>query len=126
MDDAKYQKRDLTSEQLAQKMLQGWTMMGCHCPQCFTPFMRNKDEMLYCVQCEQYAVFEDEKSTKDYKAGKGCDTKMHEAQSTSSEAIDGVAVKRAMDDLVEKDVALLPCKKRLIASIYQVLTRHID
>ncbi|CCI45848.1 unnamed protein product [Albugo candida] len=91
MDDAKYQKRDQTSEKLAQKMLQGWTMMGCHCPQCFTPFMRNKDEMLYCVQCEQYAVFEDEKSTNSCIIENGNDPKTQKAHSISSERTDGGA-----------------------------------
>lgn len=30
------------SAALADKLLQGWTLMGEHCPQCITPLMRNK------------------------------------------------------------------------------------
>lgn len=41
---------------------QGWTLLGLTCPAdgCFTPFVRNKQGQMYCVNCEQFAVTEEE------------------------------------------------------------------
>lgn len=43
-------------------LAQGWTLLGISCPKegCFTPFVRNKQGQLYCVNCEQFAVTEEE------------------------------------------------------------------
>lgn len=42
--------------------MQGWTLLGLTCPNngCFTPFVRNKQGKMYCVNCDQYAVTEEE------------------------------------------------------------------
>lgn len=32
------------SEKLAEKMLQGWTLLGTNCPNCTIPLVRNRNE----------------------------------------------------------------------------------
>lgn len=47
-----------SSQALADKMLEGWTLLAEHCPRCSTPFVRSKEGRIYCVSCEMYAVRE--------------------------------------------------------------------
>ncbi|DAZ94536.1 TPA: hypothetical protein N0F65_002188 [Lagenidium giganteum] len=60
--EAKYKKRDDASARLAEKMLQGWTLLGVNCPsdECFTPMVRSKEGKLFCVNCNRYAITEEE------------------------------------------------------------------
>ncbi|TMW56618.1 hypothetical protein Poli38472_006628 [Pythium oligandrum] len=60
--EAKYKKRDDASARLGEKLLQGWTMLGVHCPsdECFTPLVRNKQGQMFCVSCNRFAITEEE------------------------------------------------------------------
>ncbi|KAK9838069.1 hypothetical protein WJX74_011117 [Apatococcus lobatus] len=42
---------DTTSQRLAARMLQGWAMLADHCPRCYTPLMRSRQQELECVTC---------------------------------------------------------------------------
>uniref|UniRef100_K3WG22 Uncharacterized protein n=1 Tax=Globisporangium ultimum (strain ATCC 200006 / CBS 805.95 / DAOM BR144) TaxID=431595 RepID=K3WG22_GLOUD len=61
-NELKYKKRDDASARLGEKMLQGWTLLGLTCPNdgCLTPFVRNKQGQMYCVNCEMFAVTEED------------------------------------------------------------------
>ncbi|KAJ7535824.1 hypothetical protein O6H91_12G047700 [Diphasiastrum complanatum] len=48
------------SSAIADKLLQGWTLMNEHCPQCYTPLVRNRQRKLYCVACRQWVLTEAE------------------------------------------------------------------
>ncbi|XP_024526391.1 Sjoegren syndrome/scleroderma autoantigen 1-like isoform X2 [Selaginella moellendorffii] len=50
---------------IAAKMLQGWALLGEHCPACLTPLMRNKEKRMYCVSCQQWVVRENETAKVD-------------------------------------------------------------
>lgn len=49
---------DDSSAAIAQKLLQGWALLGEHCPQCITPLVRNRERRMYCVSCSQWVVNE--------------------------------------------------------------------
>jgi len=49
---------DDSSAAIAQKLLQGWALLGDHCPQCITPLVRNRERRMYCVSCSQWVVNE--------------------------------------------------------------------
>ena len=51
------------SQALADKMLEGWALLGEHCPLCSTPFVRSRDGRIYCVMCDLYAVREGAESS---------------------------------------------------------------
>jgi uncharacterized Zn finger protein (UPF0148 family) len=51
------------SQALADKMLEGWALLGEHCPLCSTPFVRSRDGRIYCVLCDLYAVREGAESS---------------------------------------------------------------
>jgi uncharacterized Zn finger protein (UPF0148 family) len=56
-------KSDQVSAELGRRMLQGWGLMGVHCPQedCFAPLMREpKTAKLFCVNCNMYVITEAE------------------------------------------------------------------
>ena len=40
------------SELLAARMLQGWAMLGVHCPVCQTPLVRSRQREMWCVSCD--------------------------------------------------------------------------
>ncbi|MCO5559026.1 hypothetical protein L7F22_012618 [Adiantum nelumboides] len=48
------------SASLAEKLLQGWALLQEHCPQCFTPLVRNRQRKMYCVACAQWVVSQSE------------------------------------------------------------------
>lgn len=48
------------SAALAEKLLQGWALLQEHCPQCFTPLVRNRQRKMYCVACSQWVVSQTE------------------------------------------------------------------
>ncbi|KDO16788.1 hypothetical protein SPRG_17725 [Saprolegnia parasitica CBS 223.65] len=58
----KKKKRDAASAKMGEKMLQGWTLLGLHCPvpECLMPLMRSREGQMYCVNCEQYVMTEEE------------------------------------------------------------------
>ncbi|OQR93698.1 hypothetical protein THRCLA_08380 [Thraustotheca clavata] len=64
---AKKKRRDAASSKMGEKMLQGWTLLGVHCPveDCLMPLMRNRDGQMYCVNCEQYVLTEEEMAVKE-------------------------------------------------------------
>ncbi|KAK9816750.1 hypothetical protein WJX72_004568 [[Myrmecia] bisecta] len=37
------------SQEIADKMLRGWTMLADYCPRCYTPLMRNRQRKTYCA-----------------------------------------------------------------------------
>lgn len=46
------------SERLAAMMLEGWTLMGIHCPRCLQPLVRNRQGELYCCGCKLPVLME--------------------------------------------------------------------
>jgi hypothetical protein len=40
--DDRSRRREDPSAALAEKLLQGWTLLNEHCPQCLTPLVRNR------------------------------------------------------------------------------------
>ncbi|KAL2642177.1 hypothetical protein R1flu_009764 [Riccia fluitans] len=61
--------RSDSSAALAQKLLQGWTMLNEHCPQCITPLLRNRQRRVYCVSCKQWVLTEGEAAAKAVQQG---------------------------------------------------------
>lgn len=49
---------DDLSSAIAEKLLQGWALLGDHCPQCVTPLVRNRERRMYCVSCLQWVINE--------------------------------------------------------------------
>uniref|UniRef100_A0A7S1X7J6 Uncharacterized protein n=1 Tax=Tetraselmis chuii TaxID=63592 RepID=A0A7S1X7J6_9CHLO len=41
-------------------MLQGWTLLGIHCPRCKQPLVRNKQRKMYCAGCSMWVLTEEE------------------------------------------------------------------
>ena len=44
------------SQALADKMLEGWTLLAEHCPRCATPLVRSRQGRMYCVSCQMDVV----------------------------------------------------------------------
>lgn len=40
--------------------MQGWTMLGQHCPECFSPLMRNKNQEVSCVVCQKPYIIDEQ------------------------------------------------------------------
>ncbi|KAG6547764.1 hypothetical protein Mapa_010577 [Marchantia paleacea] len=57
-------KFDDSSAALAEKLLQGWTLLNEHCPQCLTPLVRNRQKEVYCAVCKQWVLSEAEAAAK--------------------------------------------------------------
>ncbi|BBN10978.1 hypothetical protein MPTK1_5g08100 [Marchantia polymorpha subsp. ruderalis] len=55
---------DDSSAALAEKLLQGWTLLNEHCPQCLTPLVRNRQKQVYCAVCKQWVLSEAEAAAK--------------------------------------------------------------
>ena len=51
--DAHMRELEEVSQRLAQKMLQGWTMLDLSCPECGTVLVRSKKQVLYCCGCQK-------------------------------------------------------------------------
>lgn len=46
---------------VGQYLLKGWTMLADHCPQCFSPLMREPGSgTMWCVQCNVQAITEEQ------------------------------------------------------------------
>jgi uncharacterized Zn finger protein (UPF0148 family) len=56
----KMDNSDDVSAKLGVGMLNGWCLLGEHCPICVTPLMRKKDGTMYCVKCEMQVVREED------------------------------------------------------------------
>ena len=52
------QEKPDCSKKLAEKMLQGWTLLGTNCPNCCVPLVQQskQDKRMFCVSCEQWAI----------------------------------------------------------------------
>mmetsp|Transcript_14946 Transcript_14946/g.41986 ORF Transcript_14946/g.41986 Transcript_14946/m.41986 type:complete len:290 (-) Transcript_14946:67-936(-) len=48
------------AQALAEKMLQGWALLGVHCPRCSHPLVRNKERKMWCVVCCLWVLSEEE------------------------------------------------------------------
>lgn len=50
------------SAEIAQKLLQGWNLLNEYCPapNCNLPLVKNKDGQMYCVQCQEWVISEDD------------------------------------------------------------------
>jgi uncharacterized Zn finger protein (UPF0148 family) len=44
------------SQALADKMLEGWTLLAEHCPRCATPLVRSRQGRMHCVSCQMDVV----------------------------------------------------------------------
>ncbi|OQR97242.1 hypothetical protein ACHHYP_12354 [Achlya hypogyna] len=66
----KKKRRDAASAKMGEKMLQGWTLLGIHCPVpgCLMPLMRSREGQMYCVNCEQYVMTEEEMAAREAPA----------------------------------------------------------
>eukprot|EP00461_Guttulinopsis_vulgaris_P003808 UN03809 len=52
---------DPVTREIGQKMLEGWKMLGTHCPLCYTVLLQAKgDTKRYCCSCKAYLVTEEE------------------------------------------------------------------
>ncbi|CAM6103769.1 unnamed protein product [Calypogeia fissa] len=58
--DDRTKRLDDHSSALAEKLLQGWTLLNEHCPQCLTPLVRNRQKKMYCAACRQWILTESE------------------------------------------------------------------
>ncbi|CAM6054019.1 unnamed protein product [Sphagnum tenellum] len=57
-------KVDDHSSSIASKLLQGWTLLGDHCPVCVTPLVRNRQKQMFCVACDQWVLTEEQLASK--------------------------------------------------------------
>eukprot|EP00873_Tetraselmis_striata_P034101 jgi/Tetstr1/454365/TSEL_041272.t1 len=48
------------ADEIAAKMLQGWALLGIHCPRCKQPLLRNKERKMYCAGCSMWVLTEAE------------------------------------------------------------------
>lgn len=53
---------DASSAEIADKLLQGWTLLNEHCPMenCLTPLVRNRERRMYCVRCAMWVMTQEQ------------------------------------------------------------------
>ena len=73
-----------SSQALADKMLEGWTLMAEHCPRCATPLVRSKEGRIYCVSCEMYALREADLPTQTQQQTQQATTGTHAIEASPS------------------------------------------
>ena len=62
MDDRKMQRDDDHAGQIAEKLLEGWTLLAEYCPMegCLAPLMRSRDGRRFCVAHDMYVMSPEE------------------------------------------------------------------
>lgn len=87
------------SQALADKMLEGWTLLAEHCPRCATPLVRSRQGRMLCVSCQMDVV------AQPRGPGDGCRRPQEtEDNAVQEQVIDSQIAQPGEDGLMEGDV----------------------
>lgn len=64
----KREQIDKALGEIADKVVQGWTLTGKSCPVCLTTLVRSPRGQLYCCLCQAFAISEQEAAAKNLKS----------------------------------------------------------